>query len=336
MVWGSLINGFQIKLNSEETKMPAKILLIGGSGFIGSAIQDKLTLLKVNFLNSDLNSKVEPNQFEYIDLMDSQTISRCLSLYKPDMVINLASRTDDNGESVFDYPVNFLGLANLIHEIERFDRNTHLVHFSTQYVVAPKFSLPPTADARPYTTYGESKAIGELILQNSQLPNWTIVRPTAVWGEKHPSFPTGLWPLMKKRLVVQPKINVKRSYINVHTLVEQLIRIISLPKETINGKILYLGNIPIDPALLMDAFSIELTGRKLPRIPIPILKAILKISLFLRALGLKVPFDPLRFEIMTQNYFIDIEPTLKLIGSVEENLAERAKETIDWYKNQIK
>ena len=310
--------------------------MIGGSGFIGSAIQAKLTLHKVDFLNSDLNSKIELNRFECIDLMDSKTISRCLLLYKPDMVINLASRTDDNGDSVFDYRVNFLGLANLIHEIERFDRNTHLVHFSTQYVVAPKFSLPPTTDARPYTTYGESKAIGELILKNSQLPNWTIVRPTAVWGEKHPSFPTGLWPLMEKRLVVQPKINVKRSYINVHTLVEQLMRIISLPKETINGKILYLGNIPEDPSILMDAFSMELTGKKLPRIPVPVLKAILRISLILRALGLKVPFDALRFEIMTQDYFIDIDSTLRLIGPVEENLAQRAKETMEWYKDQNK
>ena len=162
------------------------------------------------------------------------------------------------------------------------------------------------------------------------------MRPTAVWGEKHPSFPTGLWPLMQKRLVVQPKINIKRSYINVHTLVEQLIRLIELPKEKINGKILYLGNSPEDPSLLMDAFSIELTGKKLPRIPVPILKAILRISLTLRTLGLKVPFDALRFEIMTQDYFVDIESTLRLIGPVEENLAERTRETIAWYKNEFK
>ena len=321
-------------MNGKASKIPTKILLIGGSGFIGSAIQAKLRLLKVDFLNSDIQSKSTLNQFEFIDLMDRQSISRCLALCKPDMVINLASRTDDNGESVFDYRVNFSGLANLIHEIEYFNREIQLVHFSTQYVVAPEFSLSPTSNARPYTTYGESKAIGELILQNCQLPNWTIIRPTAVWGEKHPSYPSVLWPLMQKRLVVQPKIEVKRSYINVHTLVEQLVRIIELPRESIRHKTLYIGNTPGDPSLLMDAFSIELTGKRIPKIPVPILQAILKISLILRALGIKVPFDSTRFEIMTQDYFVDIETTLNLIGPTEENIEERVKETIHWFRNE--
>jgi hypothetical protein len=80
---------------------------------------------------------------------------------------------------------------------------------------------------------------------------------------------------------------------------------------------------------MVIAFSMELTGKKLLRIPVPVLKAILRITLILRALGLKVPFDALRFEIITQNCFIDIDSTLKLIGPVKGNLAQRAKETMD-------
>jgi dTDP-4-dehydrorhamnose reductase len=117
-------------------------------------------LLNVDFLNSDLEPKSELNQFEYIDLMDRESIRRCLLLYKPNMVINLASRTDDNGQSVFDYRVNFLGLANLIYEIEGVNEDLHLVHFSTQYVLAPKFSLPPRLLMRAHIQHmGKAKQL---------------------------------------------------------------------------------------------------------------------------------------------------------------------------------
>ena len=94
-------------MNGKASKIPTKILLIGGSGFIGSAIQAKLRLLKVDFLNSDIQSKSTLNQFEFIDLMVTRFGHQIIYIsHNPQKFVCISSKnfyvSNDNGQAKVD------------------------------------------------------------------------------------------------------------------------------------------------------------------------------------------------------------------------------------------
>jgi nucleoside-diphosphate-sugar epimerase len=317
-----------------------KFLVFGGSGFIGIHLVRELKSEGHVVLVADLIKNQSINtDFHQVDLRNYSETLEVIRDFTPEIVVNLASKTDDYGVGIFDYSTNFLGPLHINRAIKacQLTESTHYFHFSSQYVVKPTSELENCfTDYDPYTIYGESKALGELILRNETEISWTIFRPTAVWGEYHPSFPTGVWPLISRRLFTMPKRSPIRSYIYVGTLTNQFVKFLDISRSKTRHEIFYLGNSPYRQDILFDEFSKALTGKPIRKVPIQILSLANYFFKCFSLFGLKAPISQIQFEILTQNYEIEISKTEDLIGKSEENLVQSVEKTITWYKENSK
>ncbi len=196
-----------------------KILLIGGCGFIGHnlalhfkkigadvAVIDSLQVNNIGEfspLNSSETSKYLSFLFKRIDLLRKHKVSICIqdardyylltkqiSSFKPDVVIHLsavahAAKANKDPFSTFDH--NMRTLENSL-DICR-DRNIHFIFFSSSMVYG-QFNdkvMSEETNCNPLGIYGALKFSGEkLVIAYNQVfgLNYTIVRPSALYGER--------------------------------------------------------------------------------------------------------------------------------------------------------
>src|ERR1700722_5075914 len=157
-----------------------KIIITGGSGFIGTnLIEALLKEGKDELLSLDINPPKIPEHeklWAWCDLLDPASVCAVLSRYKPTCVIHLAGRTDMDGKTEADYAANHVATGNLIAAIQHLPMVERAIFTSSQFVVGP--GPLPTSDTefRPHTMYGQSKVRSEQTIRNADLSCvWTIV-----------------------------------------------------------------------------------------------------------------------------------------------------------------
>ena len=197
-----------------------RVALIGGAGFIGhnlalelkrqGADVDVIDGLQVNNLGAFSNSAADPAKALYlhiinerldllrkagvalhvVDARDYQTLSRCLSEIRADIIVQLAAvahanRSNKDPYSTFDH--SFRTLENAL-DCAR-SHGTHFIYFSSSMVYG-NFDGDAVKEDRhcePLGIYGALKYGGEkLVIAYNQvfgLP-YTIVRPSALYGER--------------------------------------------------------------------------------------------------------------------------------------------------------
>ena len=310
-------------------------LLFGGSGFIGRAISTQLALQGEPFVIADLQRTIENAPFAYCDLTSADQTLKIISDIRPKAIINLAARTDDKGKQIQDYSVNYYSVANIVSALQKLNNlDCHLFHFSTQYVIGPEASPSHEFDYNPFTTYGESKMLSELILTSSNC-NWTILRPTAVWGPFHPGYPKSIWPLVRKRMFIQPKTDPLRSYIYVNKLALAFSQIVDKPRNLTNGKVFYLGNQPESQRQLFNQWEKYITGGKIWTIPKFVFELIYQVARILEFLKFEFPLNKTRYQIFTQDYLVNLESTHQLIGEIPKPNESDYLETFTWYSQSF-
>ena len=207
-----------------------KILITGGSGFIGSNFinylltseevapkpqiinLDKLTYAGQGKNIEHLKLNNHPNyKFIQADIADKQTIEQVISTEKPDMIFNFAaeSHVDRSIANAEDFIMtNVIGTTNLLeaalkHNIQKF------IHISTDEVYGSikqgSFSEQDKLD--PSSPYSSSKAAAELIAlsyaKTHKLP-LIITRSANNYGPYQ--FPEKLLPLFITNLIQNKKV----------------------------------------------------------------------------------------------------------------------------------
>ena len=166
--------------------MKKKILVTGGSGFIGTNIvefyKDSFEVLNIDVLsprNSDHTA-----YWKKIDILDKESLNEVFSSFKPDFVLHMAAKTDLDGETLEDYNANIKGVENIIEATNNTPSIKKIIFASSRLVCEIGYEPKDEFDYRPSTVYGESKIIGEKIVRSSKIENanWIIVRPTSLWG----------------------------------------------------------------------------------------------------------------------------------------------------------
>ena len=148
-----------------------KVMVIGSSGQLGSEIVELKELLKpssIAFYNKD-----------ELDISSPESINNFFVNNKFDVVINCAAYTNvDEAEVNKDiaYKVNGKSIGYLCNAIEKNYPRTIFIHISTDYVFDGDFSNPISEKQKPnpISKYGESKLLGEKILQHSIIPSIII------------------------------------------------------------------------------------------------------------------------------------------------------------------
>jgi GlcNAc-P-P-Und epimerase len=317
-----------------------RVLVTGGSGFIGTHLVEKLIRHNVPVLSIDVRPpKLSHHQDFWMscNIMSIERVDAIFTQFKPTHVYHLAARANLKGQSIEDFPENTIGTDNVIkcvnisRSIERF------IHFSTQYVVRPGV-WPETEDFfLPYTPYGVSKAEAEKIVRNNCNKCWIVLRPTNVWGPYHPFFPYELWKYLRLKLYLHPGYEpIIKHYSFVTNAADQIVAITMAKTESVCGKVFYITDPPIDNAEWMNAFSVALTGKQVRRIPKNFWKFLAKSGDAMNRLGVKFPMSSERFFRLTVNEQVPYEATIELAGPPRVSLGEGINKSANWYLKLIK
>jgi len=315
-----------------------RIAITGGSGFIGTNLMEFfLSRGDSELLNLDhLPPKIPSHRslWTSCDLLNREEILDRLKAFEPTQIVHLAGRTDMFGESVQDYAANHIGTQHLIDAIHDLPTVERAVFTSSQFVVGPGPFPKSELDFRPHTIYGQSKVLSERAVRNGGLKcNWSIIRPTNIWGPWHPRYPNEFWRVLKQGHYVHPGgPKVTRSYGYVGTVVSQIGTILESPISVSHAEVFYVGDSPIDLLDWTNAFSLALTGRPVRIVPRPVLRGLAYIGDIVVLAGGRFPIFTSRYRSMTETYTTPMEKTFQRLGHPTIALDEGIKQTVAWLK----
>jgi len=171
--------------------MRKKILLTGGSGFIGQGLVKRFT---------DEYNVIKPSGKE-MDIRDEKAVERVLRRYKPEFIIHLAARTEVE-KSFYEQKtfaeINYVGttvLADIAHKVLG-DKLELFVFSSTMetYGWQPKENWRPFDEQtyqNPNAPYAVAKLAGEkylFYLERAYGFPYTILRQTNTYGREDNDF----------------------------------------------------------------------------------------------------------------------------------------------------
>lgn len=196
------------------------ILLLGGSGQLGQALQP---LLK------SVATTVHTPTRQVLDLQNANrqsTISEYINSIKPDLIINAAALTNVDAAEVdteLADLINHRAVAELANVAKQ--HGAAFLQISTDHVFDGTATQPylETDHPSPVNQYGCSKLAGELALQaayvGAELP-WWIVRTSWLYGEQGPRWLKQLNPISS---VVTDQIGAPTSALWLAHVIVQLV-----------------------------------------------------------------------------------------------------------------
>ena len=320
--------------------MTRKVLVTGGSGFIGTHVIETLLAMGVEVVNLDIRPphlEYRSRQWLHCDVKDLSTLVHIMSETRPTHILHLAARANVEGETINEFEDNIEGTRNVCQAIAKCSSVTKFIHTSTQFVVKP--GIYPESDFffDPYTAYGESKALTEKIVRRANLANttWCIIRPTNIWGPYHFGHLNGIWKYINAGLYFHPGSGaIAKHYGYVRNAADQIIHFLfSAPNKNIHARVFYISDPPIDSYSWVNAFSRALRGREVRRIPKSVMKGAARLGDMLRAIGVRAPMYGGRYFRLTQEERLPIERTHKICGAPRFTLEEGVAETVEWIRN---
>jgi hypothetical protein len=127
---------------------------------------------------------------------------------------------------------------------------------------------------------------------------------------------------------------VIRSYGYVGNVVFQIQRILEADVVSVDRRVFYLGDAPIDLYQWTSAFSQALLGRE-PRVAHrSLVKALAILGDGINRLGGRFPLTLSRYRSMTIDYPTPMVPTVDLFGEVPYSLMDGVEETVRWLRSQ--
>ncbi|MFC1468042.1 NAD-dependent epimerase/dehydratase family protein [Verrucomicrobiota bacterium] len=314
-----------------------RLLVTGGSGFIGTNFVEYFSNLNCELLNLDIQPPLNPAHERFwkkADIMNSEELEAVFAEFVPTHVVHMAARAecDENTTVEEGYAVNTVGTENVLNAIKKTPSIERAIIVSTQYVCGPGHLPENDEDYFPHTVYGQSKVITEQLTRKAGLDCvWTFVRPTNIWGPWHFRYRQEAWRVIKKGFYLHPAGEpVVRSYGYVGNIVWQIEQVLNAPADRVNRQVFYVGDKPVDIYKWVDAFSMALRNKHARKVPRFILRVIGLTGDILGLVGMKFPLTSSRVTSMTQDYRTPMDKTFEVLGEPPFTLEQGVIETVEW------
>ena len=313
-----------------------KILITGGSGFIGTNLIETLRKeADVEMLSIDIKApKIENHKslWEQVDLCDSNRLKTVVECFNPDYVVHLGARTDLNGKTLKDYDANILGVSNLLDALENVANLRRAVFASSMYVCEPGYMPKDFEDYAPHTFYGKSKVETEKIIKTRN-PSyvWSIIRPTSIWGpwfgEPYDKF---FHVVLSHMYFHMGKRACKKTYGYVDNAVFQIKSILEASPEAINRKVFYLGDYEPYPITDWANEIAELEGIRIPNVPFWCFRVVGWFGDVLKKFGVSFPMTSFRLHNMTTDNVHNLGPIREIAPNLPVSRLDGTKKTLEW------
>ncbi len=316
-----------------------RVLVTGGSGFIGTNVVEGFASQGASVVNLDIAPPKAPNHgphWRRVDIMDRATLQDSLVSFRPDLVFHLAARADlDERKDLSGYATNIQGVKNVIDAIVAAESVERTFFASSRLVCDLGYVPNHDRDYHASTLYGLSKAHGEELVREAppSLGTWTILRPTGIWGPWFGVPYKDFFKTIRRGFYVHPgQRDVRKSYGYVENTVYQLQRLASVPVSEIHGKTFWIADYP--PVSVRDWARLiqEALGvRPIATVPVPVLRAGAIVGDAFEKLGLgHAPLTSFRLSNMLSDMLFETGPLEQLVGALPFTLEQGVKRTLEW------
>lgn len=321
-----------------------KIIVTGSSGFIGSALVERLRANghEVHGLDAKPPRWRSPHDNDHpIDLGDLDALKNLVCQLLPEQVVHLAARTDLSTESVVRYNANIDGVLHLLNAIRRAGSIRRVLWTSTQLVSRIGRIPQHDTDYDPDTSYGESKVVTERIVRGLEggADTWAILRPTTVWGPGMSDHYLGLLRYLERRLYFHAGAErVPKSFSYIFNAVYQIEKLLDAPADAIHGQTFYIADYaPIDLRGWCDALSDALGVRRAPVMPSVLATLLARAGDALNATLLPgFKFNSFRLRNIRTPYVFDTRNLEAVVGPLPHDLETAVRQTATWYLDVAK
>lgn len=235
-------------------KEPKKILLVGGAGFIGSHLGQKLMEMGHMVRIIDPLLVLSGIDESWLRIVQDYRLNKLLrgaslhygsfekigwevcSVWKPDIIVHLGAVPLEGNKSESMEEHQIIKDANLTYQVAKLARQysiKRVVYMSSLFAYGNFIS--PIVDEdhpiNPITPYGIDKATGEFIIKTI-VPEWSIIRTTSIYG-------FGDANLRSTSLILDKALQGKSFWVNssamldfiyINDLIEGITKVIFSPK----------------------------------------------------------------------------------------------------------
>ena len=318
-----------------------RVIVTGGSGFIGTNLVSYLIEQGHQVLNLDKSEPLNPGQKKFhrrVDILDAAALNYEFDSFQPQWLLHLAARADCDETTTVEagYPANTIGATNVLAAAAGSSSLERALITSSQYVCRPGHTPSDDQDYCPHTVYGWSKVETEHATRRAGLKcPWVIVRPSNIWGPWHLRYRRQVWRAIQQGFYLHPGGEpVIRSYGYVRNVVRQMVGVMEVEVAKINGKTFYVGDAPRDLLDWVNGFSLALRGRPVTVVPRPLLRTVaLAGDLIGKVRGREFLIHSSRYRSMITSDKAPMSATFELLGPSPFSLEQAVNETVQWLRS---
>lgn len=316
-----------------------KVIVTGGSGFIGTNLVEHLINQGHEVLNLDINPPRNCDQIGFwlqANILDLEMLSYEISKFSPDIIYHLAARTDLDGETISDYDANTIGVENLIKAIAANTTLQKVIFASSRLVCKIGYRPSDMKDYCPDTLYGQSKVMGEKIVRDMSskiVSPWIIVRPTSIWGPWFDvPYKNFFLSIYKKHYFHPASMKIKKHFGFVGNTVYQLGLLGGANCIAAHSQTMYLADYDaIDVKEMANMISAEFYNGPIVNFPMLVLKYCAYIGDCLKKMGWKnPPLTTFRLNNLITSMEYDLEPLRAVIGPLPYTMHQGIEVTCKW------